>query len=96
MEVGVGAVAEEAFEVGEHGGLIGLDGEHEVRAAMTQALDEGALGEQGVGGDGFAGEVELEGVEHGDDGADFVGAFGLVAGDEGRAAYFFCVWVIWL
>ena len=41
-EVGVGAMLEEAFEVGEHGGLVGLDGEHEVGGAKTHALGKGS------------------------------------------------------
>ena len=36
-EVGVEVVLEEAFEVGEHGGMVGLDGEHEVGAAPMEA-----------------------------------------------------------
>ena len=66
-------------------GGVGLDGDGEAGAAPMEVC-EGALGEQGIGGDG---EAELEGVEHGhDDGADFVGPFGLVAGPHRQAANF--------
>ena len=88
-EVGFGAVLENAFEVGEHGGVVGLDAEHEVGAPAIEVLGEGALCEQGIGGDRGGGEVELEGVEYGHDGAEFVGAFGLIAGAHRQAAYVF-------
>ena len=49
-EVRVGAVKEEAFEVGEHGGVVGLDAEHEVGAGWNRCeftqWREGATGNQ--------------------------------------------------
>ena len=55
-------------------------------AAGVEEVGELALGEQGVGGEGAAAEVEPQVLEHGDDGADFVPtacgrrALGLVVG----------------
>ena len=92
-EVGLAAVLEEHPEVVEEGGLVALGGEHEVGAAGAEEVGELALGEQGVGGEGPAGEVDVEVVEHGDDGADLVGAFGLVVGTDRQAVDFFWVYV---
>ena len=99
-EVGFAAVAEEQFDVVEQGRLVGLGGEHEVGAAAAEEVGELALGEQGVGGEGPAGEVDVEVVEHGDDGADLVPtacgrrAFGLVVGTDRQAVDFFWVYVV--
>ena len=96
-EVGFAAVAEEQPDVVEEGGLVGLGGEHEVGAAAAEEVGELALGEQGVGGEGAAGEVEVEAFEHGDDGADLVPtacgrrASGLVVGADRQAVDFFWV-----
>ena len=94
-EVGFGAFSEVEFEVGQQVGPIALDGEQVMRASADEEVGELCLGEQGVGGEGFAGEVGFEGLKHGDDGADLVGALGLFAGADGQAAYFFWVWVVW-
>ena len=90
---GSAAVPEEHPEVVEEGGLVALGGEHEVGAAGVEEVGELALGEQGVGGEGAAAEVEPQVLEHGDDGADFVGTFGLVVGADREAVDFFRVWV---
>ena len=37
-EVGVGAMLEEAFEVGEQGGMVGLDAENEVGAVQYHTV----------------------------------------------------------
>ena len=92
-EVGLAAVLEEHPEVVEEGGLVALGGEHEVGAAGVEEVGELALGEQGVGGEGAAAEVEPQVLEQGDDGADFVGTFGLVVGADREAVDFFWVWV---
>ena len=90
-EVGLAAPCEEQPEVVEQGRLVALGGEYEVGAAVVEEVGELALGEQGVGGEGLAGEVEFEAFEHGDDGSDFVGALGLVVGAEREAVDFFWV-----
>ena len=95
LEVGFAAFLEVDVEVGQQVGPIALDGEQVVRAAADEEVGELCLGEQRVGGEGFVGEVGFEGLEHGDDGADLVGALGLLAGADGQAAYFFWVWVVW-
>lgn len=92
-EVGLAAVAEEELDVAEQRGLVGLGGEREVGAAAAQEVGEPALRQQGVGGEGRAVEVEVgvEVGEHGEDGADLVGASGLVVGADGQAVDFFWV-----
>ena len=68
-------------------------------AAGAEEVGELALGEQGVGGEGAAAEVEPQVLEHGDNGADFdptAGgrrALGLVVGADREAVDFFWVWV---
>ena len=79
LEVGFAAFSEVDVEVGQQIGPIALDGEQEVRASADEEVGELGLGEQGVGGEGFVGEVGFEGLKHGDDGADLVGALGLFA-----------------
>ena len=70
-------------------GLVVLGGEEGVGVAFEEIGGEFALGQQSVGGEGFAGDgVEL--VEQRDDGADLVGAFGFVVG-AGLEADFFWV-----
>ena len=88
-EVGFAAFSEEGFDVVEQGGLVGLDGEQVVGAALAEAVRELALGEQGVGGEGCAGDIGVQAVEQGEDGADFVGAFGFVVGADGEPVDFF-------
>ena len=66
-------------DVEEQIGLVVLGGEEGVGVAFEEVGGELALGQQCIGGDGFAGDgVEL--VEQRDDGADLVGAFGVVVG----------------
>ena len=88
-EVGFAAFSEKGFDVVEQGGLVGLDGEQVVGAALAEAVRELALGEQGVGGEGGAGDIGVQAVEQGEDGADFVGAFGFVVGADGEPVDFF-------
>ena len=95
LEVGFAAFSEVDVEVGQQVGPIALDGEQVVRASADEEVGELCLGEQGVGGEGFVGEVGFEGLKHGDDSADLVGVLGLFAGADGQAAYFFWVWVVW-
>jgi hypothetical protein len=68
-------------DVGGECGLVVLGDEHVVRIARDQILGECALGEQGVGGDGLAGDVD--GLEHRDGHPDLVGTFQLVATVDG-------------
>ncbi len=60
-------------DVVEQGGLVALDGEQIVGAAVAQIGGQRALGEQSIGGDGAARDVGHR-LEQGDDGADLVGA----------------------
>ena len=57
-------------------------------------MGELALGQQGVGGDGLAGDVE--GFQERDDHPDLVGLLDLVAAVYGQGADFFWVWQVWL
>ncbi|MGH8475273.1 MAG: hypothetical protein ACRER2_05795 [Methylococcales bacterium] len=59
---------------------------------VEQIVGQLALGEQGVGRDGLAGQVE--GPEERDDHPDLVGLLGLVAPVYGQGTDFFWVWQI--
>jgi hypothetical protein len=54
---------------------------------VERVLGEFALGQQGIGGEGLAGDVE--GFEDGDDHPDLVGLFDLVTLAYGQGADFF-------
>ncbi|MBK1722160.1 hypothetical protein CKO23_07825 [Thiocystis violacea] len=60
-----------------------------MRTTFDQIVGELALGEQGVGGDGFAGDIER--FEHRDRHPDLVGAFQLIAAIDGQRGDFFWV-----
>ncbi|WPL13250.1 hypothetical protein Thiosp_03048 [Thiorhodovibrio litoralis] len=73
--------------------MVILGDKNVVRAALDQVGSELALGEERVGGEGFAGKVE--GIEHRDRHPDlplfFWGAFQLIAAIDGQRADFFWV-----
>ena len=70
--------------------MIGFDGEVIVRAALlNQIPGQFALGEQGIGRDGFA--LDVEGLQQRDSGFDFVGLFFLAATFYRQGAHFFWV-----
>ena len=76
-------------DIVEHVGLVGLDGEQVVGAAVEQIGGERALGEQGIGGDGAPCDVG-DRLERGEDGADLVGAFLAFVEVGSHAVFFFC------
>jgi hypothetical protein len=68
--------------------LIAFDGEVVVRVALlNQILSQFALGEQGIGGDGFV--LDIDDLQQWDGGFDFVGLFLLVAALYRQGAHFF-------
>ena len=70
--------------------LIAFDGEVVVRVALlNQIPGQFALGEQGIGADGFA--LDVEGLQQRDSGFDFVGLFLLVAVFYRQGSHFFWV-----
>lgn len=78
-----GDVVEEIF-------LIALGGEVVVGVALLdQIAGQFALGQQGIGGNGFA--VDVDRIQQRDDGFDFVGLFFLIATGYGQRANFFWV-----
>lgn len=76
MVVGFPAMLEAELEIGEQSRLIAFDGEHIMRLMLDEVVGELALGQQGIGGEGFPGQ--LEGLDERDDRADLVGLFGSV------------------
>ena len=78
------------MEIGGQGRLVVLGDEDIVRTALGQIIGELALGQQRVGGQGLAGEVE--GIEYRDRHPDLVGAFQLLAATDRQRGDFFWVW----
>src|SRR5690606_24787079 len=63
-EVGLSTLCEGELEVGQQRGLIGFDGEQIVGLALLDKVGgELTLGQQGIGGDGTAGDIDRERVE---------------------------------
>ncbi len=56
---------------------------------LNQITGQLTLGQQGVGSDGFS--LDVDGIEQGDDGFDFVGLFFLIAAFYRQCAHFFWV-----
>ena len=78
---------EEQGNIAPQGRLIVLDGQEVVGVAFEEVGRKLALGQQRIGGEGLAADV-LDLVEKRNDGADFVGAFGLVVGAGLQADFF--------
>lgn len=81
-EVRCASILEEEFDGFKESGLVAFDGEVIMGLSFNDVIADVALGQQGVGGDGFA--LDGNGVEQGNDGFDFVGAFGFVAAGDGQ------------
>jgi hypothetical protein len=80
-EVRLAARGEVQADVGGQGGLMVLGDEQRVGAAGNHMLSDLALGEQGIGGDGLAADVER--FEQRDGQADRMGLLELIAGAYG-------------
>ncbi len=94
-EVGLTALGEDQADIGVQGRLVVFDGEDVVGAARDEIVGQRALGQEGVGGDGLAADVE--GVEDRDGHPNLIGLLERVAAvDDGQHADFFWVWQVWL
>ena len=93
-EVGLAAALEDQADVFAQGRLVVFDGEDVVGVVVDQVFGELALGQQRVGGDGLAGDVE--GFQQRDDPPDLVGLLDLIGAAYGQGADFFLVWQIWV
>ena len=85
----VGLGGELQGDIEQQGRLVVLDGEEVMGVAFEEVGRELALGQQCIGGEGLGADV-LDLVEERNDGADLIGAFGLVVG-AGLEADFFWV-----
>lgn len=90
-EGGQAAVGKAHLQRGEHAGMISLDREQVMRLVpVDQVRGQLALGQQGIAGDGLAGDRSwIELFEQRDDGADFVGLFQSAIVADGQGADFF-------
>lgn len=93
-EIGSAAALEDQADILAQGRLVVFDGEDVVGVVLDQVGGELALGQQGVGGEGLAGDVE--GFQQWDDHLDLVGLIDLLATAYGQGADFFWVWQVWL
>jgi len=76
--------------------LIGFDGVEVVGVTAEEVVCQLALGQQGIGGEGLAGNVD--GIDERDEGTDLIGLFFLIAIGYRQGADFFwvmAVWVLW-
>jgi hypothetical protein len=87
--VGTPALGEQQPDVVLQRGLVAFDGEVVVRPARDQVGGQVALGQQRIGGDVKAGDVD--GVEHRRSRLDLIRALDLIAVVDAQAADFFWV-----
>lgn len=88
-EIGLAAVFEVQTDVVEQAGLVVFNGEVVVGVSIfDDVIGQFALCQQGIGGDVFV--FDIDGIEQGPGGFDFVGAFDLLV-VYGQVAYFFWV-----
>lgn len=88
-EVGFTSLGECHLDIGPQGGLIVFDGEQVVGVAVDDVARELALGQKGIGGEGFSGDVEV--FDQRDEGADLVGLLDLVTAIDRQGGDFFWV-----
>ena len=86
-KVGRAARDEKKSDVVLKGRLVAFDGEMVVRSALDNVLRQGALGQEGIGGDVPAGNVAV--VEQRDGHADLVGLFLYLAAGSLQGGDFF-------
>ena len=79
-EIRFSAILEEQLDSFKESGLVAFDGKVVMGLSSNDVIADVALGQQGVGGDGFA--LYGNGVKQGDGDFDFVGAFGFVAAGD--------------
>ena len=87
---GFAAVLKQEANVGQQDRLVVFDGEQVVGGALfDQVAGKLALGEQGIGGDGLAGDVHT--LEQGNEHPDLVGLFERIGAVYGQGSDFFWV-----
>jgi len=70
-EVRFTALLEGELEIGEQVGLIGFDSAQVMGLPLEEMARQLSLGQQGIGGEGFAGDIERR--DERDEGADLIG-----------------------
>ena len=89
-EMRLAPILEVELQVFEKSGLVAFDGEIVMRLALLdQILGEFTLGEQGIGGDVLA--RNIDGLQQRDGRLNLVGAFDFVPTFYGQGAHFFWV-----
>jgi len=90
VEVGLSALLKDEADILAQRRMVVFDGEDVVGLVLEQRVGELALGEQGIGGDGFADDIE--GFEERDDPPDLMGLLERIVAAYGRqGADFFWV-----
>lgn len=92
--VGFAAISEGHDQIIEQLTLIAFDREQVMRISGQNLAGEMALGQQGVGGQCFAGQIDFEGLDQGQERPDFIGLLGRVVVDALQLADFFWAKVV--
>lgn len=93
-KVGMTVTIEDQAAIRQQGRLVVFDDDDVVSTMVKEVGGERALGQQGVGGDGLAGDVQR--LENRDDHPDLMGLLDFVVAVYGQGADFFWVWQVWL
>ena len=88
-KVGRRATLEDQADIRQQGRLVVFDGEDIVGVVFKDVVGERALGQQGVSGNGLAGDVQR--LKHRDDHPDLIGLLDFVAAFYGQCSNFFWV-----
>lgn len=89
-KIRVFTVVKKQCDVLKKAGLVVFDGEVVMGVAfLDQVVSKVTLSQKGIGGNIFV--LDIDGIQQGDGGFDFVGAFEFIGGRYGQSADFFWV-----
>lgn len=86
---GCAALGKGYGQIIEQRGLIGFDREQVMRPPRENGTGELALGQKRIGSQRFAGELDFQRIDQGQESTDFIGLLGLLVAGAGQLADFF-------